>query len=113
MATQGPPSRPALELAVGPVSPRFFFVCFYSLVHTTLPCKYCISPSACNTLGYTRNPRCAQFQKKIQFGGTAGRGDWSIPGHRVKRDSRGKIVDINKINKNFSMLFQYVYSTLA
>jgi hypothetical protein len=25
----------------------------------------------------------------------------------------GKIVDINKIKTNFSMLFQYVYSTLA
>ncbi len=25
----------------------------------------------------------------------------------------GKIVDINKIKKNFCMLFQYVYSTLA
>ncbi len=25
----------------------------------------------------------------------------------------GKIVDINKIKKNFFMLFQYVYSTLA
>ncbi len=25
----------------------------------------------------------------------------------------GKIVDINKIKKNFMMLFQYVYSTLA
>jgi hypothetical protein len=41
-----------------------FFVCFYSLVHITLRCKYCISPLACNTLGYTRNPRCAKFIKK-------------------------------------------------
>jgi hypothetical protein len=62
MATQGLEAR---SRAGGrPIFPLFFFVCFYSLVHITLRCKYCISPSACNTLGYTRNPRCTQFQKK-------------------------------------------------
>jgi hypothetical protein len=31
MATQGPPSRPAVKLAVGPVSPRFFLSVFILL----------------------------------------------------------------------------------
>jgi hypothetical protein len=36
------------------------------------------------------------------------RGDWSKTGHRVKRDSGGKIVDVNKTLKFFIMLCKSV-----